>query len=466
MQFDIICTMTKNYGIGVDRSNLPCGLDRTVESSRYFARQVPPKSAVIMGKKTWDNMLKHNPMHSYVNIVISSANSGVTIEGALTSNPVVHVNSLIAALNYCGQIKPPACFVIGGEATFAEALKSAFLRYAYLTVMDIDCDCDVHFPARILEAGLPIKKKKLTYNQYYRVDFTNRDELAYHKLCSELLAAPVRPNRTTISARGLFHEVLKFNLHCPIRGNILPLITSKRTPINCVLGELLWFISAGTTTEQLHKNNIHIWDGNSTSGYLAGRGLNYKPGELGPIYGWQWRHYGETWPTSEPRGIDQLANVIETIKTDPYNRRLLVSAWNVTDLHKMALPPCHYSFQFHVEEKSGAPAILNCLVNMRSADIALGVPFNIASYALLTHMVAQVTKLTPGVLSLSMADCHLYVNHIEGIQTMLKRIPRRFPTIRFSDRIHADMTIDDFMAEDIIIGEYQSHPRIKLDMAV
>ena len=181
-------------------------------------------------------------------------------------------------------------------------------------------------------------------------------------------------------------------------------------------------------------------------------------------YGAQWRSWGADYGSG---GIDQLSAVIQSLRDDPWSRRHLVSAWNVNDLPKMALPPCHYSFQFVV---SSGP-VLNCLVNMRSADLALGVPFNIASYALLTHIVAKIVNMRPGELSLSMADCHIYENHVAGVEAMLARNPRQFPIFRFSDRVTgADLSIDRFAWEfdisDYIIEGYRPHPYVKLPMAV
>jgi len=214
----------------------------------------------------------------------------------------------------------------------------------------------------------------------------------------------------------------------------------------------------------LTQHKVPIWNGNTSREYLDSIGLTtYQPGETGPIYGYQWRHWGG----------DQFAKVIETLKTNPWDRRMIVSAWNVEQLPLMVLPPCHYSFQFHVDpDCDGKPDRLNCLVNMRSADVALGVPFNIASYAFITHLVALIVGLKPGALSLSMADCHVYTNHFDGINKQLARSPNRFPTIRFSDRVTAasDLTIDKFVNEftidDVIIDNYAPQGFIKLPMAV
>ncbi len=293
------------------------------------------------------------------------------------------------------------------------------------------------------------------------VKMPNREESKYHDLLRNLMDAPIRPNRTGIYARGLFHEVLKFKL---MRNNkrVLPLLTTKRMPWKTILHELIWFLQGSTDTTYLHNNKVTIWDDNSSREYLDSVGLhNLNVGELGPIYGYQWRY---------ANGIDQLANVIATLIKNPMDRRMIVDSWNVAQLKLMALPPCHYSFQFHVDlDDNGKPCYLNCLVNMRSADMFLGVPFNIASYAFLTHIVSRVVGLTPGILSLSMADCHLYSNHMEQTTLMLTRSPQLFPTIEFAERT-TGFTIDDFAHKfspnDITIADYNPHPAISATMAV
>jgi thymidylate synthase len=358
------------------------------------------------------------------------------------------------------------------------------LRSAYITLIPGNYECDVKFPMRDLSGGVTERPDGSSPDFVTEYIFTNSEENAYLALLGRLIIAPLRSNRTGIPTRGLFHEVLKFTLHDEQRGAILPLLTTKAVYWRAVYHELIWFLRGSTDTAYLRDNKIRIWDGNSTREYLDSRGLvNYDEGEVGPVYGYQWRHWGADYGgRRSDGGIDQLAAVIETLKRDPFDRRMVVSAWNPSQISEMALPPCHYSFQFHVSTAGGdaggdttcvgAPTYLNCLVNMRSADIALGVPFNIASYALLTHMVAKIVGLTPGTLSISIADCHLYTNHIEAVHEMTARSTRRFPVLRFSPAIETaeNLTIDDFAYnfgyDDFIVEGYAPHPAIKMDMAV
>lgn len=201
-----------------------------------------------------------------------------------------------------------------------------------------------------------------------------------------------------------------------LRDGLFPLLTTKRVFWRGVLEELLWFIKGSTDAKELQAKNVHIWDGNSTREFLDKNGFqDRKEGDLGPIYGFQWRHYGAEYKTSSDdytaQGIDQLNEVIRRIRTNPNDRRIVMSAWNVIDLPKMALPPCHCFVQFYV-----ADGELSCQLYQRSADMGLGVPFNIASYALLTCMIAHVTDLKPGDFVHTLGDAHIYLNHLEPLQ--------------------------------------------------
>lgn len=459
------------------------------EDQRFFNTLTSEsgKTCLIMGRKTWEIL---GPQPGRVSVVISSAHDYPTIFGWLTPSPVVWVKSFDAALQWAMSSDCARTFVCGGKSVFTQAFRSPYLRYLYINVInDPEYTCDTTIPA-ISDINTAVAIHKTYWLTYYVYENVNKEELKYHQLCKKLLIAPIKPNRTGINAHARFHEVLKFRLsndgYDGEYERIMPLITSKFTSFRAVYHELIWFLRACgykkssdstvtdntsilPSTKYLEENDVRIWRGNTTSEFLQKRGLDLQEGQTGPIYGVQWRAWQGR---SEGGEFDQIESVIQRLKEDPFDRRLIVSAWNVADLDSMALVPCHYCFQFVVTVK-GNEKLLNCIVNMRSADVGLGVPFNIASYALLTHMVSAIVGIRPGKLSVSMADCHLYKNHDNGIQKMLTRRPKQFPRIKFSERIEKTgdhVTIDnfayDFTISDYIIDGYVSAPAIKLDMAV
>jgi thymidylate synthase len=247
-----------------------------------------------------------------------------------------------------------------------------------------------------------------------------------------------KDDRTGTGTRSVFGWQMRFDL-----AEGFPLVTTKKLHLRSIIHELLWFVQGSTNVAYLRENGVTIWDEWAD-----------EQGELGPVYGHQWRH----WPTREGGEIDQIADVIARIRKDPDSRRLIVSAWNVADLPKMALAPCHAFFQFYV-----AGGRLSCQMYQRSADIFLGVPFNIASYALLTHMVAQQCDLEVGDFVWTGGDCHLYLNHLEQAREQLSREPYPLPRLNI---LRKPDSIFDYRYEDFEISGYQSHAHIKAPVAI
>lgn len=251
-----------------------------------------------------------------------------------------------------------------------------------------------------------------------------------------------KSDRTGTGTTSVFGEQLRFDLR-----ERFPLLTTKRVQWRSLVHELLWFIAGETNIAYLKENNVSIWNDWAD-----------ENGELGPVYGYQWRHWSGTSQSGEAREIDQLREVVEQIRTNPDSRRLIVNAWNVSDVPDMALPPCHLLFQFWV-----AGGRLSCSMYQRSCDVFLGLPFNIASYALLTHMIAATTDLEVGDLIISLGDAHIYSNHMEQVNRQLPREPRPLPTLRLEPGVKS---LFDFREEHIHLDGYNPHKGILAPIAV
>lgn len=282
----------------------------------------------------------------------------------------------------------------------------------------------------------------------------------YFRLIKEiLLNGKFKADRTETGTISLFGAQMRFDL----RDKQMPLLTTKKLFWRGIVEELLWFIQGSTDSHILRDKGVHIWDANGSKEFLNKTGLGHREeGDLGPVYGFQWRHYGAKYVDKRTdytnQGIDQLRNIIDGIKTNPHDRRLILTAWNPVDIPLMALPPCHCLAQFYVNDGE-----LSCQLYQRSADAGLGVPFNIASYALLTHMIAHVTNLKPGDLVHTLGDAHIYVNHAEALREQIKRIPRKGPTLEIKREVK---DIDDFRYEDFQLVGYDPLSSIAMKMSV
>ncbi|KAF3935597.1 hypothetical protein ABW19_dt0204108 [Dactylella cylindrospora] len=310
---------------------------------------------------------------------------------------------------------------------------------------------------------------------------TRHEEYQYLDLIRHIIDhGEYRPDRTGTGTLSVFAPPpLKFSL----QDDTFPLLTTKRVHLRSIIHELLWFVSGNTSTAPLQAAGVKIWDGNGSRAYLDSIGLTDRPeGDLGPVYGFQWRHFGAEYKGADAdytgEGVDQLAEVIKKLKHSPYDRRIIISAWNVADLKKMALPPCHMFAQFYVSfpKTSSAPVCtsdecfideekpqLHCQLYQRSCDMGLGVPFNIASYALLTKMIAHVTGLEAGTFTHVMGDAHVYLDHVEPLKKQLARTPKDFPKCKILREVP---DIDSFKFEDFEIVDYNPAPGIAMKMSV
>lgn len=523
-----------------------------VEKNKHY------KNAVIMGKNTYMSLPKR-PLPDRYNIIVSSSLDKAQQELRKLPEPKHKVvdDSVIVypdfdkALAYCGRREEILeIYVIGGKRIYEEAIKHPLCSGIYITIFDFDFKCDMKFPplpdwihfvsekefeeaceldsAAYTDQNRKSEEKtsvKVT-KRYYEA--RNPSEYAYLRVLGSLITADIKQNRTGIDTHSLFAESFKFplmytvrNIDCEnnIEGTLsdkyrdcyplLPLLTTKKVAFGLVFKELLWFLRGSTDAKELQQQGVHIWDSNSSREFLDKQDLaHYEEGELGPVYGWQWRRFGAEYVPKASlessgyfsyteyelagslfKGVDQIKAVIESIKKDPYSRRHVVSAWNPLDLDKMALAPCHYTFVFYVssgvnkyrrrvskkwiDEFREEPKYLSCHVTMRSADMFLGVPFNIASYGLLTHIVAKLTGLTAKEVCITCVDCHLYVNHVQAARAQIDRCQQIFnyPQIRFSEKIekkisNSNLHLEDFDFDSIELVKYVHGAPIKAPMAV
>jgi dihydrofolate reductase/thymidylate synthase len=448
--FNIITAVDNKNGIGKNNS-IPWHKKDTMLShiDLQFFKNKTSGHTVIMGRKTYESMNKRL-LPNRINIIISTT----------LQDPQLNIaKSFEEALELAHSLdQVRSVWVIGGSKVYKEALAHPLFHTLFLTHFPQNYDCDTFFPPYNL---LQHQKIELYENFYvYEYKQINQGEYQYKCLLHKLLTIPtIRNDRTNTGVLSDFGYNMSFDL---TKGRF-PLLTTKRVFFRGVAEELLWFIKGSTDAKELQKKNVHIWDGNGSREFLDGLGFtDREEGDLGPVYGFQWRHFGAEYKDCKSdytmKGFDQLQNCIHLIKTEPTSRRIIMSAWNPSDMGKMALPPCHILCQFYVDGEN-----LSCQMYQRSADVGLGVPFNIASYSLLTCMVAHVCNLKPKTFHYCMGDTHIYKNHVEALKTQLLRTPRNFPVLKINKK---RLNIDDFQYEDFELIEYNPYPNIKMDMAV
>jgi len=281
----------------------------------------------------------------------------------------------------------------------------------------------------------------------------NNEELSYLNLLKTIISdGSKREDRTGVGTMSLFGTQLRFSLE-----DSFPLLTTKKMFIKGIVEELLFFLRGDTDTKILESKGVNIWKGNTSRDYLDNRGLShFAEGEMGKGYGFQWRRFGET---SEVKGVDQIAEIINSIKSNPYSRRHIVSAWNPNQRKESALDPCHMIYQFYVDN-----GYLSCQWFQRSVDAAVGLPFNIASYALLTNIIAKVVKLKPKEVIFAGGDTHVYLNHVEQVEKQCKRNCFKFPNIEIKKELNSIKDIENLVLDDFIVKEYNHHKSIKMPM--
>lgn len=411
------------------------------------------QNAVIMGYRTRQSIGKELP--GRVNIVLDR-----------TMGQIVTYECAVNLLMQRDDIE--TIFVIGGRSVYERALADMKCTEMYMTRINGDFNCDTFFPRSREDEWISVdelKRRRRTEAEWKEEKFTNPDELQYLRLLKNVLEmGTIKPDRTGVGTKEIIGGMMRFNL----REGRLPLFTTKLTRFGSIKKELLWMIRGQTDASILSKQGVHIWDGNTSREFLDKRGLqHYEVGDIGPAYGYQWRHYDAKYAGCKQQpgqgGIDQLQNAINILKLPDdkrkeYDRRNIMTAWNPNQLHEMALPPCPILVQFVREGDD-----VSIIVYQRSADLILGVPFNVAGYALLLHMIAHLCSLQAKEL-IWMGGCiHIYSNHFNAAQEQFGRVPYAFPTVSFR-RIPS--SIDDFQLEDIELRNYYHHAPINVRMAV
>ncbi|KAL5714745.1 hypothetical protein ACHQM5_016663 [Ranunculus cassubicifolius] len=495
--FQVVVAATRSMGIGKD-GKLPWRLPSDLKFFKEVtvATSVTGKmNAVIMGRKTWESIPpKYRPLPGRLNVVLTRSESSdiAAAQNVITCGSLVSALELLAKSPYGPSIEK--LFVIGGGQIFRDALNAPECDAIHITEIEENIECDTFMPPIDSKQFTPwyssfplvednIRHSFVTYvrvrsssddsisldnGNKFEIDnfsflpkiiFERHEEYMYLRLVQDIISnGTQKDDRTGTGTISKFGSQMRFNLR-----KSFPLLTTKRVFWRGVVEELLWFISGSTNAKVLQEKGIHIWDGNASREYLDSIGLyDREEGDLGPVYGFQWRHFGATYTNMHAdyngQGFDQLLDVIDKIKNKPDDRRIILSAWNPCDLKLVALPPCHMFAQFYV-----ANGELSCQMYQRSADMGLGVPFNIASYSLLTCMIAHVCGLVPGEFVHVIGDGHVYKNHVEPLMEQLKKDPKPFPTLDINP---LKKDIDSFVMSDFKLVGYKPHQKIEMIMAV
>ncbi|KAG0493542.1 hypothetical protein HPP92_004536 [Vanilla planifolia] len=504
--FEVVVAATRELGIGKN-GKLPWRLPSDMKFFKDLTLTTldpAKKNAVIMGRKTWESIPTENrPLPGRLNVVLTRSGSFdiATVENVVICSSMNSALDLLASSPYC--FSTEKVFVIGGGQILRDALNAPGCDAIHLTDIETSIECDTFIPPIDFSvfqpwcSSLPSIESNIRYSfvTYVRVRgqsmesqtldndqvtngdlcknkieiqqfsflskliFDRHEEYTYLRLVEDIIShGTVKNDRTGTGTLSKFGCQMRFNLR-----RSFPLLTTKRVFWRGVVEELLWFISGSTNAKVLQEKGIHIWDGNGSRDYLDSVGLVHREeGDLGPIYGFQWRHFGAEYIDMHAdytgKGFDQLADVINKIKNNPDDRRIILSAWNPSDLNKMALPPCHMFAQFYVDNGE-----LSCQMYQRSADMGLGVPFNIASYALLTCIIAQVCDLIPGEFIHVIGDAHVYRTHVRPLHEQLQKQPKPFPILKINPE---KKDIDSFVSSDFTLVGYDPHQKIEMKMAV
>jgi dihydrofolate reductase/thymidylate synthase len=468
------------------------------EDLKYFQKITinesrPQKNVVLMGRKTWFSIPKEKrPLKDRLNLVLTNDKNLLQVSPYpsffFRNRPLdkdVYFLTYAQFLDFYKRTNANV-FVIGGGQIYNMFLSNRFLKPERLYITEVtDTLSPSNAPDTFL-ANFDASYKLLSISEkhidpktsvqfrfltYITNDNTRTDEQQYLDLCKYIIdKGSDRMDRTQVGTKSSFGHQLKFDISFTV-----PLLTTKRVPWKHCIEELLWFLRGDTDAKLLQSKGVKIWDGNTSREFLDSHGLqHYEEGILGPGYGWQWRFFGAKYSQAfantldidkeKVGGIDQIAAAIHLLKTDPYNRRIVVSAWNPNQLEEMALPPCHFAFQFYVEKRNGVN-FLSCHLMQRSQDEFLGSPFNIFSYTVLTYIIALKCDMQPDKLVMSIGDAHIYKNHIDQMQEQLARTLRPLPKLILNPNIK-NKDFQDISLSDFEVVGYMPHNSIKAPMAI
>ena len=468
-RFNVILATTPNGDIGY-KGKIPWDIKDEIQHFRITTKGMG-NNCVIMGRKTWDSLpAEARPLKDRQNIIMTRGDAR-ELRNKFPS--CFFVNSFKEALEVAVSGNFRETWVVGGSDIYNLALTD----YLYL------CDKIVHtivkttsmntnlFDARVnirLFKDFPSKSVKNTV-EYVVKEYVPGEihaENQYINLCNNILENGVNVNnrRTGKVVRTVaFPKELSFDLR---KG--FPALTTKKMALKNTVRELLWFLSGNTDSKVLEQQGCTFWKLNSEEKELKKLGLAWKDGDCGPIYSFQWRHAGARYTGCDAdytgQGVDQIKILIDQIKNNPTSRRLILSAWNVKDLDQMCLNPCHVMAQFIVEQEEGLPAYLSCKLTQRSADVFLGLPINIASYALLTHILAKTCDLKPKTLVISLGDAHIYSDHTSSVKKQITRTP--LPFCKLNIDVNRMPSVDQLKVEHFVFENYISHDPLRGDMAV
>ena len=489
MKTNIILNRNRDNIIGVNGE-----LVYFIKEDLEFFKGLTNNNIIVMGYNTWQS-LPNKPLPNRINIVIS-LNHKEELEASeskphlvytsyesLIDGFLIHLETikeylmgeLLSNLDYLND--DPEMFFIGGAKLYEEAYKNGVdviyetftdHSFEYLSDEIVKCDIDIDKGEYEMTTNIKNNSESLVYNPeskhgrekemvdyYFRIfrkkSDVNVNEYQYLSLLNKVLNQGVIRGTRNSDVISMFGDKMVFDLR-----DGFPLLTSKRMGWKTILRELIWFMKGSTNNKELQEKNVHIWDGNSSKEYMESRGLDYDEGDLGPIYGYQWRNFGGEYGVSDNNGVDQLNYMVDLIKNDPTSRRIIMSAWNPPDLDKMALPPCHILFQVYVDGD-----YIDGQMYQRSGDMFLGVPFNITSYSFLLHILGNMTNKKPRYLHHILGDCHIYSNHLDVVKKQLIRGTYSFPELQISAKISSVDEIDESLFK---VLEYQSYPSLKADM--